>query len=612
MSISVSKKWRESIFYEAANLLDKEDRRKVGWVILLQISFGFLDLLGVMLIGVIGALTITGVSSGQPGNRVSALLEFVGLEDSTLQFQIASIGLVAAVLLISKTLFSIYFSRRVLFFLSRRGAAVSAKMVAKLLRQSLVTVQNRSLQTSLYAVTQGVTLMTVGVLGVFVSLVSDLSLLLVLLTGLFIVDSAMAFGTLISFSLIAFALWQLMHVRMKNLGLKTADLSVESAETVFEVLTAYREATVRNRKGFYAQLIGRQRLLLANLQAEMSFMPNISKYVIEIAVVISAVLIAGIQFAINDASRAVAILSIFLAATTRIAPAVLRVQQGAVSMRGTIAAAQPTLELLRDLGWEKDGVESWSEPDFKYEGFLPRVDVDNVKFRYPAQNDDVINDISLSIPEGSFVGFVGSSGAGKTTLVDLMLGVLEPKNGGVLISGLSPRQAVKEFPGAISYIPQDVVVVNGSIRKNVTLGFEEGSIPDEFVWDALRIAQLDAFVRKLPRGLDSSVGDRGTKLSGGQRQRLGIARAMVTKPKLLVLDEATSAMDGKLELNIGEAIQKMRGDVTIVMIAHRLSTIRNCDVIFHMANGFITGKGNFQELKNLVPEFNQQAELMGL
>ena len=146
----------------------------------------------------------------------------------------------------------------------------------------------------------------------------------------------------------------------------------------------------------------------------------------------------------------------------------------------------------------------------------------------------------------------------------------------------------------------------------MTLCFEEGSIPDEFVWDALRIAKLDAFVRKLPRGLDSSVGDRGTKLSGGQRQRLGIARAMVTKPRLLVLDEATSAMDGKLELNIGEAIQKMRGDVTIVMIAHRLSTILNCDVIFHMANGFITGKGNFQELKNLVPEFNQQAELMGL
>jgi len=612
LNFSIRKKWRESIVFEAAHLLDRRDRQKVVWVIALQIAFGFFDLLGVMLIGVIGALAITGVSSGKPGDRVSTLLEFVGLQDSPLQVQVASIGLVAAVLLISKTLFSIYFSRRVLFFLSRRGAAVSARMVAKLLRQSLITVQSRSLQTSLYAVTHGVTLMTVGVLGVFVSLVSDLSLLIVLLTGLFVVDSAMALGTLIAFSLIAYSLWRLMHVRVKNLGLKTADISVESSETVFEVLTAYREATVRNRKSFYARLIGRQRLELANLQAEMSFMPNISKYVIEIAVVISAVAIAGFQFMINDASRAVAILSIFLAATTRIAPAVLRVQQGAVSMRGTIAAAQPTLELLRELGWEQDEVETWKEPNFIYDGFIPRVELERVTFSYPGRDTDVVDEVSLLIPEGSFTGFVGSSGAGKTTLIDLMLGVLEPKIGHVLISGQSPREAIKQFPGAISYIPQDVVVVNGSIRKNVTLGFEEGSIPDHYVWDALKIAHLDEFVNTLPEKLDSSVGDRGTKLSGGQRQRLGIARAMVTKPKLLVLDEATSAMDGELELNIGEAIQEMRGEVTIIMIAHRLSTIRNCDVVFHLSEGKVSGKGTFEELKALVPEFSRQATLMGL
>lgn len=612
MNFSIRNKWRESIFFEAAHLLDSSDRRKVIWVILLQIAFGFFDLMGVMLIGVIGALAITGVSSGKPGDRVSTFLELVGLQDSPLQVQVASIGLVAAALLISKTLFSVYFSRRVLFFLSRRGAAVSARMVAKLLRQSLITVQSRSLQTSLYAVTHGVTLMTVGVLGVFVSLVSDLSLLLVLLAGLFVVDSAMALGTLIAFSAIAFSLWRLMHVRVKNLGLKTADISVESSETVFEVLMAYREATVRNRKGFYARLIGRQRLQLANLQAEMSFMPNISKYVIEIAVVISAVAIAGFQFMINDASRAVAILSIFLAATTRIAPAVLRVQQGAVSMKGTIAAAQPTLDLLRELGWEKDEVETWKEPDFKYEGFVPKVQLNKVSFRYPSRDLDVVSGVSLVIPEGSFVGFVGSSGAGKTTLIDLMLGVLEPKSGEVLISGYSPKEAVKLFPGAISYIPQDVVVVNGSIRKNVTLGFEEGSISDEYIWSALKIAHLDEFVENLPEKLDSSVGDRGTKLSGGQRQRLGIARAMVTRPKLLVLDEATSAMDGELELNIGEAIQDMRGQVTIIMIAHRLSTIRSCDAIFHLSEGELIGRGSFEELKTLVPEFKRQAKLMGL
>jgi ABC-type multidrug transport system fused ATPase/permease subunit len=612
LNLPFSGKWKKSILFEAAHLLDKGDRLKIIWVILLQTSFGFLDLLGVMLIGVIGALAITGVGSGKPGDRVSTFLEFVGLQNYPLQVQVASIGFVAAVLLICKTLFSVYFSRRVLFFLSRRGAAVSARMVSKLLRQSLLTVQSRSLQTSLYAVTSGVTLLTVGILGVFVSLISDISLLVVLLTGLFVVDTVMALGTLIAFSLIAYALWRLMHVRMKNLGFKTADITVQSSETVFEVLTAYREATVRNRKGFYAGLIGKQRLLLANLNAEMQFMPQISKYIIEIAVVVSAVAIAGFQFMVNDASRAVAILSIFLAATTRIAPAVLRVQQGAVSMRGTIAAAQPTLELIRELGWERDETDTWKEPDFKYEGFVPKIELESVSFGYPSRDDDVVNRVSLSIPEGSFAGFVGSSGAGKTTLVDLMLGVLEPKSGQVIISGYAPKEAIKLFPGAISYIPQDVVVVNGSIRKNVTLGFEEGVIPDEFVWDALKIAHLDDFVNNLPEKLDSSVGDRGTKLSGGQRQRLGIARAMVTKPKLLVLDEATSAMDGELELNIGEAIQEMRGEVTIVMIAHRLSTIRSCDVIFHLSNGVVTGKGKFEELKTLVPEFNRQATLMGL
>jgi ABC-type multidrug transport system fused ATPase/permease subunit len=281
-------------------------------------------------------------------------------------------------------------------------------------------------------------------------------------------------------------------------------------------------------------------------------------------------------------------------------------------MKGSVAEAQPTLELLREIGSELDGLEMWKEPDFSYDGFVAQIELDRVSFKYPNAEKELFDEISLSIPEGSFVGLVGSSGAGKTTLVDLMLGILDPSGGKVMISGLSPKDAVARYPGAIAYLPQDVVVVNGSIRRNVTLGFPEKSIPDDLIWSALEIAHLSDFVKKLPEQLESPVGDRGTKLSGGQKQRLGIARAMITRPKILVLDEATSALDGELETNIGDAIQRMRGEVTIVMIAHRLSTIRNCDVIFHFTDGKLTGKGTFEELKKSVPEFSRQATLMGL
>jgi len=155
-----------------------------------------------------------------------------------------------------------------------------------------------------------------------------------------------------------------------------------------------------------------------------------------------------------------------------------------------------------------------------------------------------VSEISLEIRAGEVVSFVGPSGAGKTTLVDLILGILQPDTGTSLLQGLAPLEVIKKWPGAIGYVPQDVMITNGSIRENVCLGYEPHLIDDNLIWEALTIANLKDFVDTLPMGLDTQVGDRGTNLSGGQRQRLGIARAMFTKPKLLILDEATSALDG--------------------------------------------------------------------
>ena len=249
---------------------------------------------------------------------------------------------------------------------------------------------------------------------------------------------------------------------------------------------------------------------------------------------------------------------------------------------------------------------------YKRQGFTSEIEIENVSLTYPSKQLPAISNITLSIPSGASVAFVGPSGAGKTTIIDVLLGVLNPDDGGVLISGLPPLLAVAKWPGAVSYVPQDVVISAGTIRENVALGYPAKEATDELVMSALKVAHLDRFVSNLPEGLDTQVGERGAKISGGQRQRLGIARAMFTRPHLLVLDEATSSLDGETEASISEAIHELRGSTTVVLIAHRLSTVRNADIVAYLAEGKIMAKGTFNEVRNAVPDFDRQAKLMGL
>ena len=197
-------------------------------------------------------------------------------------------------------------------------------------------------------------------------------------------------------------------------------------------------------------------------------------------------------------------------------------------------------------------------------------------------------------------------------MIDILLGVLNPDNGSVLVSGLPPLLAVAKWPGAVSYVPQDVVIAAGTIRENIALGYPMKEATDELIMGALKVAHLDEFVASLPEGIDTQVGERGARISGGQRQRLGIARAMFTRPHLLVLDEATSSLDGETEASISEAIHSLRGSTTVVIIAHRLSTVRNADKVVYLSKGKVLATGTFEEVRQAVPDFDQQAKIMGL
>lgn len=596
----------------AARVLSSSDRRKIVGITILQVLMGGLDLLGVVAVGLLGALSVSGLQSNNPGDQVGAALKILHIQEATFQTQALILGSSAVVLLVGRTILSIFFTRRILFFLSRRGAKISADLISRLLSQPLLQVQSRTTQETVYAVTTGVERIMLQVLATTVVWIADLSLLVIMIVGLLVVDPITAIATFLVFSLIAYFLYRFMHIRAGTLGIESSNLNIRSNEKIVEVFASYRESVVRNRRDYYAREIGQLRYSLADSSAEIGFLPYVSKYVIETTVVVAAVLIGAVQFTLQDASHAIATLAIFLAAGTRIAPAVLRLQQGSIYVKNGLGLSLPTLDLIDALG-NAPLVENVDDTvDAKHDGFISEIVVENVSLTYPDKQVPAIEDVSLVIPAGSSIAFVGPSGAGKTTIIDILLGVLNPDSGKVLISGLPPLLAVAKWPGAVSYVPQDVVISAGTIRENIALGYPISQATDELVLGALKVAHLDGFVSDLHDGIDTQVGERGARISGGQRQRLGIARAMFTRPHLLVLDEATSSLDGETEASISDAIHALRGSTTVVIIAHRLSTVRNADRVVYLSKGKVLAAGTFDEVRKAVPDFDRQAKIMGL
>lgn len=211
--------------------------------------------------------------------------------------------------------------------------------------------------------------------------------------------------------------------------------------------------------------------------------------------------------------------------------------------------------------------------------------MEHLGFYYPGTSEEVLTDVSFSIPKGSFVGVLGPSGAGKTTFVDILLGLFVPTRGRITVDGIDIRHELRAWQANIAYVPQSIYLTDATIRENVALGESPDEIDEDRVHRALAMAELDAFVNAQEQGLDTMVGERGVKLSGGQRQRIGIARALYQQPEVLILDEATSALDTETEKSITDTILKFKGKITIVAIAHRVSTLEACDFKVMFENG---------------------------
>lgn len=591
------------------SLISKAERNKISLLIASQLALAVLDLLGVALFGILAVISISGIKSSSLGSGISRILEILQLNNSSLEFQVSVLAFGALVLLIVKTALTYLISRKILIFLSLRSAKTSSKLLEQLLSTRLLIEQGKTQQEILYSITGGVNLIIVGVLGSFAAFIADAFSLLILALGLFVYNPLITLFCGAYFFLIGWINYKALHKKIVKQSEITTELSIQSNETTLELINAYRELFLSGNSGYYLNRFSIERSGIAKASAALAIFPNVSKYIVEVSMLIGILSMAGFQFLSLDAVQAVGAISIFLAASTRIAPALLRLQQNMFSMKGNMAASKQSLDLVTDLKREFER-EEIAAADVAISDSNSLVAFRNVSFGYKKDHKFSLNDLNFSILKGQKVAIVGPSGSGKSTVLDLLLALQIPDQGSVFIEGINPQRYVKSNPGKIGFVPQSTKIVNDTLVKNIALGVSPELIDMDRISYLVKV--LDLVDLQDIETSTTRLGDGGGRLSGGQKQRIGIARALYPTPEILVMDEATSALDSISENKISDLLKRISSDVTVISVAHRLSTVVNSDLVLYFDSGNLIATGTFNEVREKVPNFDQQAKLMGL
>jgi ABC-type multidrug transport system fused ATPase/permease subunit len=493
------------------------------------------------------------------------------------------------------------------------GAVVTGEMFQKFMRLPISSVRQWSTPDITYVMNSGMA-GVVSILVASVTLAGEVSLLISLSLTLIFVNPWMTLSLALYILLLFWFLTWISGSRMRKAGQVLGENNALLTKNVLESMSAFREISVaglinRRNKDFL-----NNRKLVAKSLSTAEFLNQIPRFAVDLALILGIVLVAVFQVGQENLVLAAGTTVLFLTAATRMLPTVGPIQG---SINGIANSVGQVERFYKFKNWldQQEIVQVKDIEDFKDHSKLDlifSIESKNLSIKYPNSDSQAVKNITFTSKHGDSLAIVGKSGSGKTTLADAVLGLLIPQTGEVLLGGRTPLQIRNSYPGSMSYVSQDVALLDGTIKENVSLGLPENLIDLAKVEKALRRAHIWDFVQSLPEKLDTVVGERGTRLSGGQRQRIGIARALYSEPLLLVLDEATSALDAETEAAITDMLKELHGEVTVIAIAHRLSTVQHSDLVLFLRDGVLVDQGKFAQLVAKHPDLARQASLLGM
>jgi ATP-binding cassette, subfamily B, bacterial PglK len=601
-----------------ASLAFMTPQERSKWYLLtgLRAFLSILDLVGILAIGFVVTSTAIFLTSGSDPNRV---VEFAGLQIPAVNAQtLPWVSAGVLFLFLAKALFSVILTKRAAFLVATIEAR-SAKTLAEIaFGGDLGDARKRSREEMMYAIQRGSPSAFNDLLNAVNSFATEAMLFVLICIGFLFVDPWATLAAVIYFGLIAFVMQYFVGSLMTKAGQIAAEGALAANTAISDLLSVFRELLVLGKREKYIQGIYKARAAAADSAANQYYLSGMPRHIIEAALLVGVALFVLAQALAGDIIDSAATIGVFLSGGFRLTAALLPLQNALLTIKAVIPSARTAHEIFELLkGDEADpsskNVTTWetSGSPKPAESNAPiGVRFRDVSFSYPDGDQPALRNATFEIEPGTQVALMGRSGAGKSTIADLLCAVLTPSSGTIGRTDSVTDLGDAPSLGRISYVPQRPGLVSGTILDNVALAVSEEEVSREQALEALQLANLAELIAELPQGLDTPLGKLQDGLSGGQMQRLGLARALYSKPGLLVMDEATSALDAESEAEIQRALDSMRGKVTVVLIAHRLNTIQHADKVILVEEGLVKDSGTFKELIARNPSVERVVDLM--